>query len=75
MTPQPWRCSYFNVSKIAGLTLSHIILGESYESLKFLYCISAQSIGCIIPETCQAIIDALSDEYMKVSINKNDTRY
>lgn len=47
-----------------------LILGETFESLKFLYRISAQSIGKIVPETCQAIVDALMDEYLKVSNQK-----
>ena len=29
--------------------------GETYESLKFLYRIPAQTIGAIVPETCAAI--------------------
>ena len=40
--------------------------GETFESLKFLYRIPAQTIGQIVPETCCAIIDALADECLKV---------
>lgn len=45
----------------------HFILGESFESLQYLYCVPAQTIGQIIPETCQAIVDKLQQEYMKVN--------
>ena len=41
----------------------HIFVGKSFESLKFLHRISAQSIGKIIPETCQAQVNSLSKEY------------
>ena len=41
-------------------------LGETFESLKFLYRIPAQTIGKIVPETCGAIVDVLSSDYLKV---------
>jgi hypothetical protein len=44
--------------------------GETYESLQYLYRIPSQTIGKIVPETCAAIIDGLS-EYMKVNIITN----
>ena len=37
-------------------------LGETFESLKFLYRIPAQTIGKIVPET----VDVLSSDYLKV---------
>lgn len=37
-------------------TLRFLATGRSYEDLKFTAGISAQSLGRIIPETCQAII-------------------
>ena len=45
----------------------YTILGETFESLQFLYRIPSQTIGRIVPETCSAIIDVLQEEYMKVN--------
>ena len=43
-------------------------IGESFESLKYLYRIGSQTIGKIVPETCAAIVQVLTDEnYLKVS--------
>ena len=42
----------------------------SFESLKFLYRISAQSIGKIVPKTCKAIIEVLIDEGIIKHIHK-----
>ena len=52
-----------------NVLLCNTCIGESFESLKFLYRISAQSIGKIVPETCKAVIEVLCDKYMKVSLN------
>ena len=40
-------------------------IGETFESLKYIYRISSQAIGKIVPETCQAIIDT-PETYLKV---------
>lgn len=63
-------------------TLRYLATGARYSDLKFSTCISAQSLSQIIPETCTAIIQALSHEYLKVRgfkkkylfifFNKND---
>ena len=47
-------------------TLRYLATGDSYQDLKFSTCISAQALSNIIPETCNAIYDALSAEYLKV---------
>ena len=49
-----------------------ILLGESFESLKFLYRIPTQTIEKIVPETCHAIIDVLSSDYLKVNLKLNN---
>lgn len=49
-------------------TLSFLATGLSYERLKFQTGIAAQTLGYIIPETCQVIVNTLIKEYMKVSI-------
>ena len=48
-------------------TLRYLATGRSLEDLKFSTGISAQALGHIIPETCQAIYDVLREEYLKVS--------
>lgn len=55
-----WNC------KFSSNCFEIMCIGESYESLKFLYRIPAQTIGKIVPETCGAIIQVLSSEYLKV---------
>ena len=40
----------------------HLHLGETYESLKFLYRVPAQTIGAIVPEMCQVIVEVLRDQ-------------
>ena len=46
-------------------TLGFLATGRSYEDLKFSTIISPQSLGQIIPETCDAIFKGLK-EYFKV---------
>lgn len=48
-------------------TLRFLATGRTYEDLKFTTLISPQSLGKIIPETCEAIFNALKD-YCKASI-------
>ncbi|XP_041422068.1 protein ANTAGONIST OF LIKE HETEROCHROMATIN PROTEIN 1-like [Xenopus laevis] len=46
-------------------TLRYLATGRTLEDLKFSTGISAQSLGRIIPETCNAIIEAMKAEYLK----------
>ena len=46
--------------------LSPCAVGETFESLQYLYRIPSQTIGKIVPETCAAIIAGLSDNHLKV---------
>ncbi|XP_018107432.2 putative nuclease HARBI1 [Xenopus laevis] len=46
-------------------TLRYLATGRSFEDLKFSAGISAQALGRIIPETCNAIVEALNAEYLK----------
>uniref|UniRef100_A0A803KDN9 DDE Tnp4 domain-containing protein n=1 Tax=Xenopus tropicalis TaxID=8364 RepID=A0A803KDN9_XENTR len=46
-------------------TLRYLATGRSFEDLKFTTGISAQALGRIIPETCNAIIESLKAEYLK----------
>ena len=47
-------------------TLRFLSTGRSYEDLKYSCAVSAQALGKIIPETCWAIYQVLSGEYLKV---------
>lgn len=47
-------------------TLRFLVTGRSYEDLKFSTIISPQALGRIIPETCEAIYQVLSKDYLKV---------
>ena len=47
-----------------------ITLGETYASLQYLYRIPAQTIGKIVPETCEAIAEVLKN-YLQVNITNN----
>lgn len=47
-------------------TLRFLATGRSFEDMKFTTGISAQSLGRIIPETCEPIIKVLQPQYLKV---------
>ena len=40
--------------------------GDSYQSLSYLYRVAENTIGEIVPETCEALYQILKDEYLKV---------
>lgn len=44
------------------VTLRFLATGDSYVSLMYLFRISKQLIGTIIPEVCEALIEALMDQ-------------
>ncbi|CAK1604073.1 unnamed protein product [Parnassius mnemosyne] len=46
-------------------TLRFLATGRSYEDLQYSVAISKQSLSKIIPETCDAIIATLQEEYLK----------
>lgn len=60
-----WRCP-ISVTERLSLTLRFLATGDSYHSLMYQFRISTQSISLIVPEVCEAIINALSG-YIKVS--------
>lgn len=51
----------------AEATLRYLATGCCYTSLQYSTRISKQSLSSIIPETCDAIYEALKDDCMKVS--------
>ncbi|KAL4101031.1 hypothetical protein QTP88_021052 [Uroleucon formosanum] len=54
-----WRCP-ISVTERLSLTLRFLATGDSYHSLMYQFRISTQSISLIVPEVCEAIINALS---------------
>lgn len=54
-----------SVNERVMVTLRFLATGDSYASLQYLFRISRQSISSIIPEVCDALIEALKD-YIKV---------
>ena len=61
--------NYIHMYVITEFLSYTCIVGESFQSLQYLYRVPAQTIGRIVPETCQAIVEEMQEEYMKV----NDT--
>lgn len=50
-----------------AITLKFLATGDSYGTLSELFRISRPSIVEIVPEVCQAIFDALKEDYLQVS--------
>ena len=48
-------------------TLVYLASGTSYRRLQYTTRISPASLSSIVPETCQAIYDALRDEFLQVN--------
>ncbi len=48
-----------------AITLRFLATGESYNSLGMSFRVGHSTVAKIVPETCQAIIDALAAEWIK----------
>lgn len=59
-----WRKSISAKVRLA-VTLRFLATGDSYQSLHYLFKISAQVISIIVPEVCKALIEVLKD-FVKV---------
>jgi hypothetical protein len=59
-----------SVPKRLALTLRFFATGDSFDSVMLLFRISVPSISKIMPEVCDALVDALKD-WVKVSTENN----
>ncbi|KAK6172139.1 hypothetical protein SNE40_015867 [Patella caerulea] len=57
-----------------AITLRFLASGDSYKSLEFLYRMPRNTICQFIPEVCQAIYDALHEDYVKVPNTEEEWR-
>ncbi|XP_075047630.1 uncharacterized protein LOC142107883 [Mixophyes fleayi] len=58
--------------QILVATLRFLATGRTLSDLKYSTAISPQALGMIIPDTCDAIIEVLSDQYMKFPSTEED---
>nr|XP_021202050.1 uncharacterized protein LOC110384797 [Bombyx mori] len=65
-----WRQAVPSKHRLA-MTLRFLATGDSYKSMQYLFKISNQVIGTIVPEVCEAIIQVLKRE-VKLSSTEND---
>lgn len=53
--------------KLVGV-LRYLVTGQSMENLKFTTLLSPSTMVSLLPETCQAIIQVLSPDYLRVCV-------
>ncbi|XP_066969237.1 uncharacterized protein [Macrobrachium rosenbergii] len=49
-----------------AITLRFLATGDSYKSLQYSFRVAHNTISCIVPETCRAIVSAFGDEELQV---------
>ncbi|XP_022180908.1 protein ALP1-like [Myzus persicae] len=59
------------VNERLAVTLRFLATGDSYHSLMYMFKISKQVISAIVPEVCDALINALQD-YIKMPENESE---
>ena len=57
-----------------AITLIFLATGETYRSIQYQYRLSPSSIPSMVPEVCDAVIEALAGEYMRFPGNEEDWR-
>ena len=50
-------------------TLRYLVTGDAMRTISFSYRLGHSTVSCIIEETCQAIWDALSPEFLRAPLN------
>ena len=55
------------VTERLAITLRFLATGDSYHSVMYLFKVSTQSVSLIIPQVCEALINAM-DAYVKVCV-------
>jgi hypothetical protein len=66
------RSDTISTEEKVATTLRFLVTRDSYQSLKFSFRISPQSISIFIPEVCATIYESLRDEYLKIPSNENE---
>jgi len=68
-TPRPDRIS---AGEKVALTLRYLATGDSYQSLKFAFRVSPQSLSNIIPQVCDAIYSVYREKFLKIPSTENE---
>ena len=66
-----WRKALEPGLKLA-ITLRFLATGNSYRTLQYGFRVASNTISCFVPEVCEAIIQAYSDEMLSCPITPED---
>ena len=57
-----------------AINLRFLVTEDAYRSIQYQYRVSHSSISSIVPDVCDAVIEALAGEYMRFPSNEEDWR-